>query len=59
LHGKRGNRCHAVAIVRGKSFQVGSYARSAGRIKPGYRQQNWWSVVRVVVQFLVFLADIA
>jgi hypothetical protein len=45
--------------VRGKSFQVGRYARSAGRVKPSYRQQNWWSVVRVIVQFLGFLADIA
>jgi hypothetical protein len=44
--------------VRGKSFQVGRYARSAGWVKSGNGEKNWWSVIRVIIQFLTSLAQV-
>ena len=46
LHRQRGNRGHAVAIVRRKCFQIGGNARAAGRIESGNRQKYWWRVAR-------------
>ena len=40
LHGERGDRRDAVAVMRGKSFQVGADTRAAGRIETGDRQNN-------------------
>ncbi len=41
LHGQRGHRRHAVAIVRGESFQVRAHARAAGRIEARDASERW------------------
>ena len=51
LHGQRRYGRDPVAIVRGKSFQIGCNARATGRIKSSNGQNNWESrSVMVIVQ---------
>jgi len=50
LHGERRDRRHSIAIVRRKCLQVGGYTRAARRIESGNRQENWGSVIQMVVQ---------
>ncbi len=59
LHCERSDCRHTIAIMRGKRLQISSYARSAGRIESGNGEKNRWSRSRVVIQFLISLAQVS
>ena len=53
LHGERGDRRHAVAVMRRKSFQIGRDARAARWIESRDGQENGRNVVGVTIQLRV------
>ena len=53
MHGERGDRRDAVAIVRREGFQVGGNTGAAGRIESRDGEKDGRRLIGVIVQLLV------